>query len=281
MTSVKLSVMDRPSDSLRPESVDFTAKYEDSFVAEMKTIMCNQRIEVFINPYYGEEKTVKGKALTWNVENNSGYSPNDPVPEPVDTCELADEGMFGAPYSFELSQGIAWSNQFNRKKIFAKKMVGTALGVIENKFKASKEKNPPTDLWLDEAARTMFMSYFVPLPDLSDGLHDVWKGLTKVMDLLDKSDSEFWLVVPLEFRFIRSGDTILAATYTEDPNVEYFANFDMIASRRRNRKMVIMRSCKGCRTSSLPSKKNGEIWVAAHMEVRCMVFMTPKTRGVH
>ncbi|MCK7496690.1 MAG: hypothetical protein MZW92_41620 [Comamonadaceae bacterium] len=71
------------------------------------------------------------------------------------------------------------------------------------------------------------MSYFVELPALDDaGLSKAWKGLEAVMARL-QSSTDFLVVAPMEFRFVRGGDTALAGTYTETPNAT-FVNLDLI-----------------------------------------------------
>jgi hypothetical protein len=71
------------------------------------------------------------------------------------------------------------------------------------------------------------MSYFVELPGLDDvGLSQAWKGLEAVMARL-QSSTDFLVVAPMEFRFVRGGDTALAGTYTETPNAT-FVNLDLI-----------------------------------------------------
>jgi hypothetical protein len=73
----------------------------------------------------------------------------------------------------------------------------------------------------------MFMSYFIELPSLDDtGLGVVWQGLNAVRLRLQSSDA-FLLVAPLEFRFVRGGDSALAGTYTSRRDAT-FVNLDMI-----------------------------------------------------
>lgn len=84
-----------------------------------------------------------------------------------------------------------------------------------------------SDLWLTKASRVIFMSYFIELPALDNvGLGRAWQGLDAVMARIKRS-SDFLVVAPLEFRFVRGGDTALAGTYTQTPNAT-FVNLDLI-----------------------------------------------------
>lgn len=85
-----------------------------------------------------------------------------------------------------------------------------------------------SDLWLSKAARVIFMSYFVELPDLDNaGMQMVWKGLNIVTTHL-KNSQDFLVVAPMEFRFIKGGNAALAGTYTDKAD-STFVNLDLIA----------------------------------------------------
>ena len=92
-------------------------------------------------------------------------------------------------------------------------------------FEAAQKKF--TDLWLTQAARTAFISYNIEIPGLdADGLGKVWRALQIVPEQLNKSD-DFLVAGPMEFRFIKGGESALSGTYTSDKNA-YFANLDVI-----------------------------------------------------
>jgi FAD/FMN-containing dehydrogenase len=85
-----------------------------------------------------------------------------------------------------------------------------------------------SDMWLSDAARVIFMSYFIELPNLdAPGLTRAWQGLNAVTNRLNSS-SDFLLAGPMEFRFVKGGDSALAGTYTQSAN-STFVNLDLIA----------------------------------------------------
>ena len=107
----------------------------------------------------------------------------------------------------------------------AKTDVDTCLDAIARQADSAASQH--SELWLEAALRVIFMSYFVELPSLDEaGLSAVWRGLNAVKERLQRSD-KFLLVAPLEFRFVRGGNTVLSRTYTTRPNTT-FVNLDMI-----------------------------------------------------
>ena len=81
-------------------------------------------------------------------------------------------------------------------------------------------------MWLTKALRTIFMSYFVPLPDLSSAaLGIIWGALQSVMKKVT-GWSGFRVAFPLEFRIVQSGNSALAGTYSDTPC--HFVNLDII-----------------------------------------------------
>ena len=103
--------------------------------------------------------------------------------------------------------------------------VDTCFLAIQNQFE--KAKSEAKELWLEDALRVMFMSYFIELPGFDGvGLGKAWRGLQAVVDRL-RASNKFQLVAPLEFRFVRGGDTALSATYTRNAGA-FFVNLDMI-----------------------------------------------------
>jgi hypothetical protein len=83
-----------------------------------------------------------------------------------------------------------------------------------------------SELWLTGADYCVFMSYFIPLPNLDTaGLEKVWHGLQVVAGLVNQTDS-FHIAAPIEFRFVQSGSTAMSGTYSTAPVT--FVNLDLI-----------------------------------------------------
>ena len=73
----------------------------------------------------------------------------------------------------------------------------------------------------------MFMSYFIELPVLDEaGLGKVWDGLQAAGDYVIQNGN-FHIAAPMEFRFVKGGNSVMAGTYTKDPNA-WFINLDLI-----------------------------------------------------
>lgn len=71
------------------------------------------------------------------------------------------------------------------------------------------------------------MSYYVPLPDFKTaGLGIVWEGLEAVSRLVTQWGS-FHMAAPMEFRFVKGGNSAMSGTYSDDPNA-VFVNLDLI-----------------------------------------------------
>jgi hypothetical protein len=82
-------------------------------------------------------------------------------------------------------------------------------------------------LWLTEAARVMFMSYFIELPKIdATGLGKVWDGLQVVGARMQKG-SPFYIAAPMEFRFVTGSDIAMSGAYSTDP-AAMFVNLDLI-----------------------------------------------------
>jgi FAD/FMN-containing dehydrogenase len=75
------------------------------------------------------------------------------------------------------------------------------------------------------------MSYYIPLPDLkAAGLGKVWDALDVVARIITQ-DGNFHIALPVEFRFIKGGDSAMSGAHSDDPNtwflnVEYGAFVD-------------------------------------------------------
>ncbi|MBV8279675.1 MAG: hypothetical protein JO170_31025 [Verrucomicrobia bacterium] len=72
------------------------------------------------------------------------------------------------------------------------------------------------------------MSYYIPLPRLDDaGLGKAWDGLDVVSRIVTKYRN-FHIAAPMEFRFVKGGDSALSGAFSEDPEHTWFVNLDLI-----------------------------------------------------
>jgi hypothetical protein len=73
----------------------------------------------------------------------------------------------------------------------------------------------------------MFMSYFIELPNLdAAGLGQVWSGLDAVAQLV-LPNGNFHIAAPMEFRFIKAGNSAMSGTYSTNADA-FFVNLDLI-----------------------------------------------------
>ena len=80
----------------------------------------------------------------------------------------------------------------------------------------NKANKSHSEMWLSGAVRVIFMSYYIPLPAVDDdGLRKVWDGLDVVSRIVTK-DGNFHIAAPMEFRFVKGGDTAMSGTFTRD-----------------------------------------------------------------
>jgi FAD/FMN-containing dehydrogenase len=227
VTSVTLEVLDRPlATSLRSGRGFDTFTGQADFVARIRTLLATHaRLEIFFHPYVNKLLT-----LYWDVDTAPQDTAPNRAPRVPDACAQAGRNQFGAPLSIQFldPEGQAALHQTNLPVIgrsLAQTDVDTCLDAIARQ--ADQAAGQHNELWLDAALRVIFMSYFVELPSLDDaGLGLVWQGLNAVKERLQRSDA-FLLVAPLEFRFVRGGDSALAGTYTTKPDAT-FVNLDMI-----------------------------------------------------
>ena len=72
------------------------------------------------------------------------------------------------------------------------------------------------------------MSYYIPLPDLdAAGLGKAWDGLDVVSRVVLQDDN-FHIAAPMEFRFVKGGNTAMSGTFADDPANTWFVNLDLI-----------------------------------------------------
>ncbi|MFZ6781365.1 FAD-binding protein [Undibacterium sp. Ji83W] len=232
VTAVTISVLPRPFANCLTSGInDYVWENAANFGAGLSALLASKsRVETFFNPY-ALTGTSNFTAAWWNVESGSGAAP---TPEPApNACELAQKDEFGAPYlpfGEDLAEDAAiYAQTFDAPIVgtaAAAMITSAAISVIKGEVKAAGQKN--SDLWLGDAARVIFMSYFIELPDLgAESLSKVWGALKSVSDKVNKS-SNFHIAAPMEFRFIKGGNTAMAGTYTSNADV-YFVNLDLIA----------------------------------------------------
>jgi hypothetical protein len=238
VTSVTLDVIPRPfANSLVVTVQAHNWANEVDFVTGMGPIVASTtRVETFFNPYACKSNPLGWSGLPasfltccWNVEAGSPPAANPVSPETA--CQNAEQGRYGAPLLGPIKEPLA-----ERAALTAQEsgLGGLTLAAVISKvaidniqsFVHTADTNG-SDLWLTEAARTIFMSYFVPLPDLSSaGLSLIWRTMQSVMNKVTGISSGFHVAFPLEFRIVRSGKSALAGTYSDTPC--HFVNLDLI-----------------------------------------------------
>lgn len=226
VTSVTVDVMPRPwATTLRSgKNNQITCADETTFIAQFKPLLTSHdRVESFFNPYSNNFLV-----LWWDVDASPPTKTPNLTPSVPDACTLAGEDIFGAPYLIPMEPIIEpplIAAQYAGITTAASTIIDTGYLTVETLFDQAAAVY--SDLWLTKASRVIFMSYFVELPALDDaGLGKAWQGLNAVMDRLQRS-TDFLVVAPMEFRFVRGGDTALAGTYTEAPDAT-FVNLDLI-----------------------------------------------------
>jgi hypothetical protein len=227
VTRIILDVQPRPyANTLQGGTQRYLWKDQQSFITGMQELLTgsskHDRLEVFFTPY----------AAPWNVENflvlwwDIVANPNPTIPnaatEPPTACVLSRKGEFGAGKI--PSPGVA-DTQYLSLYVPAAALAAIALDVIV--LQATIANKDHSELWLSEASQVMFMSYFVELPSLdAAGLATVWNGLDAVTQKVLKNGS-FHIAAPMEFRFIKGGDSAMSGAYSTNPDA-YFVNLDLI-----------------------------------------------------
>ena len=224
VTSVILDVQDRPfATSLSAGSERYQVKTESEFVElYLQLLQKYERLESFYNPY-SQEFLV----LWWNVIEPVELVGNIVKPA-ASACQDGEDGRYGATLLSPGLEGVveneAQAIQLGGDRNKAESLIDVAFSAIE--AQASAAAQGYSDLWLSEAAQTLFMSYYVELPTLDEeGLAKVWQSLEVVRENLS---SEFLVAGPMEFRFVRAGKSALAGTYSEK-EAATFVNLDLIA----------------------------------------------------
>lgn len=226
VTSVTIDVLDRPyATTLLGGSTSFNASTRSEFATSFQTLLTtHDRVEAFYNPYWVQHLSSEYYAAWWNVmANPPNKVPNTPIPAQT-ACSLASQDEYGAP--FVAGEWIAEkiAIQAQKDRFGASVVTITGIGVIQSSVNTANANY--SDLWLTEAARVMFMSYFIELPAIdANGLGKVWDSLQVVGKRMQTGP--FYIVAPMEFRFVTGSDAAMAGTYTTNPNA-IFVNLDLI-----------------------------------------------------
>ncbi|WDE02535.1 FAD-binding protein [Thalassomonas actiniarum] len=234
VTSMTVNVLDRPyATTLKPSRELFgpvrASNLRKTFIDRYQALLTSHdRVESFFNPYADNILSSSFLALNWDLVTD----PDEKVPnvgtDPDSACELAGNGVFGAPYlqvGEEVAEWAAIAAQQASSDTAAALINWVAIKNIQSQVDAANARY--SDLWLNNAARVAFMSYFVPLPGIdADGLAKAWEGLAVVRDYVIEGGN-FHIAAPMEFRFVKACDAALSGTFALDPET-MFINLDLI-----------------------------------------------------
>ena len=239
VTSVTIDVMERKfATTLQGGVKTYRITDKSAFISEFQPLLNHARLETFFTPYAAKWPGQDTHwALWWDVVNDPTpeTSNKPPDPYPPTACKLASQPQptFGAPdmgFIEGFSQALARAAQSAYIPEDAAIIAKIALDVIEKQVVAANASH--SELWLAEAARVIFMSYYVPLPDpkvpdyKAKALGIVWKGLDAVSQKVTKYGN-FHIAAPMEFRFVKGGNSAMSGTYSENPDA-WFVNLDII-----------------------------------------------------
>ena len=238
VTSVTIDVLDRRwATTLQGGTERLGLANKSDFVEKIKTLVSDHaRLEVFFTPYATEYVGFpiyanNYFALWWDVVANPPQEIPNATETPESACELANKQPpeYGAPglgYIGEYGADVAEHSQYYDLTLVPPS--SRQAPVSRSRRQVAAANTAYQELWLTGAVRVIFMSYFIPLPGLDDaGLGKVWDGLDVVSQIV-LEDGNFHIAAPMEFRFVKGGDTAMAATYTEDPENTWFINLDLI-----------------------------------------------------
>lgn len=267
VTSVTINVLPRPyATTLKGGRKRYLLPDKQAFIEQFQTLLRDHdRVETFFSPY-AQASNLPGKdlwkqpnflTLWWDVIEDP--DPKTPNPALWDTIENSDpktpnsdsklktacthlkEDKLGAPFldvlelpnfgTFLMSQiretqevPSAYWPSLERP---VPPSAVAAIALDQTEVQVDKANASHSELWLEKAAQVIFMSYYVPLPDLhAAGLGKVWDGLDVVSKIVTRDDN-FHIAAPMEFRFVKGGNSAMSGAYSNDPNV-WFVNLDLI-----------------------------------------------------
>lgn len=242
VTSITVKCDQRPvTQSLQGRMAFIHVSIKEEFSNAFEDFVKHQRMECFYDPYVGGFLP-----LMWDLETefDSVGFPNNPPPIAMDTVEHAEKGFYGAPLQgifFKkgspldiietLAEGTTSRAQYltgtyHVGKKGAQYFVKTAMTNIATS-QVQTAFNAYSEAWLQDAARCIFMSYFVELPNLGkEGLeltYDLLQVVTKIVNV----DTNFHISGPMEFRFVKAGDSAMSGAYLPNSDAT-FVNLDLI-----------------------------------------------------
>jgi hypothetical protein len=247
VTKIVLDVLPRPhAKTLKGGRRRYLWKDKQAFIAGMQQLLAgaskHDRMEIFYTPYAAAPNvpwvdSENFLVLWWDVVANPDPIPRNSVPMPKTACTLANEGDRGAPlltgikdYATQYVRASQyWPNAYDPTQGFppVPPSAFAAIGLDEIQSQVDKAIASHSDLWLAEAAQVMFMSYFIEMPNLdAKGLGLVWDGLNAVASRTI-SDGAFHIAAPMEFRFVKAGDSALSGAYSTNREA-YMINLDLI-----------------------------------------------------
>ena len=219
-----------PDNTVSPASQQ---QQKANFVTTFTGLLASHtRMECFFTPYAAAWPGMSSALVLWwdQVSNPSPQIPNSAT-APETACELSEENQFGAPLLGGLGKyapiAIRAAQAANSSLLGGASVI-TKIALDEIQSQADAANQIYSDLWLMKSSSVIFMSYFIPIPDLQDaGLGIVWDGLN-VVNTYVTQDGNFHICAPVEFRFVQGGSSAMAGTFSKNPNA-VFVNLDLIA----------------------------------------------------
>jgi FAD/FMN-containing dehydrogenase len=247
VTSITIDVLERPwKTTLQGGTERLGLAGRSAFVEKFKTLLGKHtRVETFFTPYATAWVGLGAKnflTLFWDVvtDPSSKIQNTPPDPPPDNACVLAGKQppQYGAPYLTGIAKfgaELALQSQYFYSSILsppplifggAAEIAAITFEVIEPEVAAANKLH--SDLWLTGAVRVIFMSYYIPLPGLDDeGLGKAWEGLDVVSEIVTR-DGNFHIAAPMEFRFVKGGNSAMSGAFSEHPEHTWFVNLDLI-----------------------------------------------------
>ncbi|MFZ1791217.1 MAG: D-arabinono-1,4-lactone oxidase [Saprospiraceae bacterium] len=237
VTSIVLNVLDRPyATTLLGKTERLSLFNKSAFVSKFKTLLSqHDRIETFFTPYAAAWGLDNFLVLWWDVVDDPAQKlPNIPS-DPKTACTLAHETppKYGAPYLQGIAQfGSTLAEQSQYFQWADNPLAGPAVITAVGRDTIERDGNAAnlahSDLWLNGAVAVIFMSYFIPMPNVDDaGFEVVWDSIDVVTKRV-LPNGHFHIAAPMEFRFVKGGDSAMSGAYSDKPDVMY-VNQDLIA----------------------------------------------------
>lgn len=236
VTRITLNVLPRPwANTLQGGTERHLLATKPDFVRKFKELLTgptkHTRLESFFTPYAAPFHISNYLVLWWDVVNNPKPKIPNSAPAAKTACELAHEDRFGAPLIGigQFGEAVIMHAQTSDPywSPFAGPAVITAIALDEIESQVKTANLAFSDLWLAKSSRVIFMSYFIELPGFDEeGLGRAWEGLDVVNTYVTQSGN-FHIAAPMEFRFVKSGDSAMSGTFSKNRD-SYFVNLDLI-----------------------------------------------------